>query len=245
MNTVKRKISKELDAYRCLLRNVPPTVMMFLAISTCLMNLLAQKELVNVSWLALDCGFLISWISFLCMDMLTKRFGAKAAIELSLTCVAITLLISIILYVCSKLGNNWSAYYTYSNDVVNSALNDTFGGTWYVIAGSMLAFAIASAVNAIINQGIGMHIKSNSFAAFAARSYVSTMVGQFVDNFVFATVVSKVFFGWTWKQVVFCSIAGAIAELLSEVVFSPIGYRVCNRWTKLKIGQEYLDTVGI
>lgn len=245
MNKIKSMIQTQIDDYRVLMRSVPPLVMMFLAISTTLMNLMAQKELLNISWLALDCGFLLSWLSFLCMDMLTKRFGAKAAIQLSLTSVAVSLFVSLVLFVTSVVGNNWSAAYNYENgDIVNAALNETFGGTWYVIAGSMIAFAVASIVNAVVNESIGKMTKKNNFRSFALRSYVSTAIGQFVDNFVFATVVSKVFFGWTWQQVFFCSIAGAVAELVSEVIFSPVGFKVCRKWEKHNVGHEYLDYVN-
>ena len=245
MNKIKSMIQTQIDDYRVLMRSVPPLVMMFLAISTTLMNLMAQKELLNISWLALDCGFLLSWLSFLCMDMLTKRFGAKAAIQLSLTSVAVSLFVSLVLFVTSDLGNNWRAAYNYENgDIVNAALNETFGGTWYVIAGSMIAFAVASIVNAVVNESIGKMTKKNNFRSFALRSYVSTAIGQFVDNFVFATVVSKVFFGWTWQQVFFCSIAGAVAELVSEVIFSPVGFKVCRKWEKHNVGHEYLDYVN-
>lgn len=245
MNKIKSMIQTQIDDYRVLMRSVPPLVMMFLAISTTLMNLMAQKELLNISWLALDCGFLLSWLSFLCMDMLTKRFGAKAAIQLSLTSVAVSLFVSLVLFVTSVVGNNWSAAYNYENgDIVNAALNETFGGTWYVIAGSMIAFAVAAIVNAVVNESIGKMTKKNNFRSFALRSYVSTAIGQFVDNFVFATVVSKIFFGWTWQQVFFCSIAGAVAELISEVIFSPVGFKVCRKWEKHNVGHEYLDYVN-
>lgn len=245
MNKIKSMIQTQIDDYRVLMRSVPPLVMMFLAISTTLMNLMAQKELLNISWLALDCGFLLSWLSFLCMDMLTKRFGAKAAIQLSLTSVAVSLFVSLVLFVTSVVGNNWSAAYNYeNNDIINAALNETFGGTWYVIAGSMIAFAVAAIVNAVVNESIGKMTKKNNFRSFALRSYVSTAIGQFVDNFVFATVVSKVFFGWTWQQVFFCSIAGAVAELISEVIFSPVGFKVCRKWEKHNVGHEYLDYVN-
>lgn len=245
MNKIKSMIQTQIDDYRVLMRSVPPLVMMFLAISTTLMNLMAQKELLNISWLALDCGFLLSWLSFLCMDMLTKRFGAKAAIQLSLTSVMVSLFVSLVLFVTSVVGNNWSAAYNYENsDIVNAALNETFGGTWYVIAGSMIAFAVAAIVNAVVNESIGKMTKKNNFGSFALRSYVSTAIGQFVDNFVFATVVSKVFFGWTWQQVFFCSIAGAVAELVSEIIFSPVGFKVCRKWEKHNVGHEYLDYVN-
>ena len=143
MNKIKSMIQTQIDDYRVLMRSVPPLVMMFLAISTTLMNLMAQKELLNISWLALDCGFLLSWLSFLCMDMLTKRFGAKAAIQLSLTSVMVSLFVSLVLFVTSIVGNNWSAAYNYGNsNIVNAALNETFGGTWYVIAGGIMKFRV-------------------------------------------------------------------------------------------------------
>ena len=37
---------------------------------------------------------------------------------------------------------------------------------------------------------------------------------------------------------------GALVELLCEVVFSPIGYRVSKKWAARGVGQEYLDFVA-
>ena len=70
------------------------------------------------------------------------------------------------------------------------------------------------------------------------------MIGQFVDNFVFATIVSLHFFGWTWTQVFFCSLTGAVAELLCEVLFSPFGYRVSRNWEKERVGEQYIRFAG-
>lgn len=236
-------IKSEIDDYEILLRNVPALTMIFLVLSCVFMNIFAGKELLNIEYLALDCGFLLSWMSFLSMDMLTKRFGAKAAIKLSFLSLGMNLLSCLIFFVISHIGNNWSAYYTYNNDIANSALNDTFGGTWYVLLGSTVAMAIASVVNALINESIGKMLKKNTFVTYAARSYISTAVGQFVDNLVFALIVSVTFFGWNITQVVFCSITGAVAELLAEVIFSPAGYKACRNWEKNGVGQNYLDYI--
>ena len=67
------------------------------------------------------------------------------------------------------------------------------------------------------------------------------MLGQFVDNFAFATIVSLHFFGWTWTQVLICSLTGAVMELLCEVVFSPVGYRVSRNWEKDNVGAQYIE----
>jgi hypothetical protein len=57
---------------------------------------------------------------------------------------------------------------------------------------------------------------------------------------IFALTVSHVFFGWTMKQVIICSITGAVMELLCEIVFSPIGYKMVCKWEKENVGDGYL-----
>lgn len=243
MSKIKTIIVNEVKDYKLLLRNAPTVTMIFFVLSVVFMNIFAGKELLNINYLALDCGFLLSWMSFLCMDMLTKRYGAKAAIKLSFFAVAVNLICCGIFFVMSKVGNHWSEFYSTGSELSDAALNNTFGGTWYVLVGSMTAFAIAAIVNAVINVGIGKLIKRKNFFEYAIRSYVSTAFGQFVDNFVFASLVSVVFFGWTWTQVVFCSLVGAGMELLSEVIFSPLGFKVCKRWEAEKVGNQYIDVI--
>lgn len=240
MKKLKTVIVNEVEDYKILLRNAPTVTMIFFSLSVVFMNIFAGKELINISYLALDCGFLVSWISFLCMDMLTKRFGAKPAIKLSFFTVFVNILCVGLFFVMSKLGNHWSEYYNTGSDLSDAAINNLFGGTWYVIVGSMTAFAIASVINSIINFAIGKAIKRKNFLEYALRSYVSTAIGQFVDNFVFASLVSVAFFGWTWKQVVCCSIVGATAELIAEVVFSPVGFKVCKKWEAEGVGNSYI-----
>lgn len=236
------KIKESINNYALLLRSVPSLVMTLFVVSVVLMNLLANKEIgLNLDWLALDCGFTISWLSFLCMDMLTKRFGPKAAIQLSLTAMAVNLFVCGILFVISLVPGNWGEYYNYENDIVNQALNSTIGGTWYVVLGSACAFAASAILNAILNHSIGKMCKKNNFVSYALRSYISTGLAQFLDNFIFAMMVSHVFFGWTMTQVITCSITGCVAELLCEVVFSPLGYKVCKKWEKHNVGSEYIN----
>lgn len=232
--------------YKDLTYNVPSVIMALFCVSVVLMNLLANKEInTGISWLALDCGLTVSWLSFLAMDMLTKRFGPKASIKLSLTASAINLLVCGFLLFCSKLPGNWAAFYDFESETVNQALNNTFGGTWYVLMGSTIAFIVSAIVNALLNAGIGSMMKKDNFAAYAARSYISTLFAQFVDNMVFALIVSHVFFGWTLLQCVTCSLTGCIVELLCEVIFSPIGYKVCKKWEEENVGSAYINRAEV
>ena len=233
-------IRRELDDYRILLRNVPSLVITLFVVSVIMMNLLANKELLSVKYFALDCGFALSWVSFLCMDMICKRFGAKAAAKISILAMVINLVVTLIFKVMSLTPGMWGEYYTTGLTEVNDGLNATFGGSWYVVFGSSTAMLLAAITNSFINHTVAKHLKNKSFADFAKRSFISTGIAQFVDNLAFAAIVSYNFFGWKLTQVLVCSITGAVAELLCEVIFSPLGYRVSQQWESEGVGQQYL-----
>ena len=233
-------IRRELDDYRILLRNVPSLVITLFVVSVIMMNLLANKELLSVKYFALDCGFALSWVSFLCMDMICKRFGAKAAAKISILAMVINLVVTLIFKVMSLTPGMWGEYYTTGLTEVNDGLNATFGGSWYVVFGSSTAMLLAAITNSFINHTVAKHLKNKSFADFAKRSFISTGIAQFVDNLAFAAIVSYNFFGWTLTQVLVCSITGAVAELLCEVIFSPLGYRVSQQWESEGVGKQYL-----
>ena len=227
--------------YKVLLRSIPASTVTLFIVSVIMMNLLANKELISLPWLALDCGFAVSWVSFLCMDMICKRFGARASIMVSVMALGINLGVSLVFWLLTLTPGMWGAYYDTGLLEVNDALNATIGGTWYVVLGSSCAMLTSSVVNSLLNQVIGRLEHKNTFGAFALRSYVSTGIAQFVDNLVFAIIVSHTFFGWTWLQVLTCSLTGAVAELLCEVFLSPVGYRVVRGWERENVGELYLQ----
>lgn len=245
MNIIKKKYILLRDDYKMLLRNVPSSSVTVFVVSVVLMNLLASRQWLNLSWVALDCGFFLSWFSFLAMDIITKRFGSDAAIKISAMALGVNLLTSLIFYVVTKIPGQWSAGYSnpeYMN-VINAGIDETFGGTWFVLLGSTIAMFVASVVNSVTNETIGRRLKGDSFKHFAIRSYISTALGQFVDNLVFAFIVSHTFFGWTTLQCITCAVTGALLELIGEVIFSPIGYRVSVGWEKENVGQAYIDYI--
>lgn len=234
-------VSREASDFKILLRNIPSLTVSIFILSVVCANLMANKELVTFKYAALDCGFAFSWIMFLCMDVICKRWGAKASIKISLVALAANLFICVSFALLAKTPGKWGEYYASENLLVNDALNATFVGSWYVVLGSSVAFVSSSVVNALLNCAIGSLFKSDGFFSFASRSYISTAIAQLVDNFIFATIVSKVFFGWTWIQVFVCSAIGAGFELLGEVFFSGLGYKVVRQWEKERVGQEYIE----
>lgn len=222
-------MEKAFNSYRSLMRSAPPLVVSLLVLSVVGMNLLANKSIdTGVSWLALDCGILFSWLTFLSMDILTHSCGPKAATAVSITALALNLMMAFLFFLASRVPGVWSESFVEGSEaVLNTALNNTFGGTWFIILGSSIAFAASAILNNFLNYGIGRLLSLGSgFGAFALRSYVSTFLAQFADNLIFALLVSRLFFGWTLIQCVTCAVTGAVLELLCEVVFSPLGYSV-------------------
>lgn len=243
-----KKLKKEWNEYCVLMRSIPALVLTFFVVAIMLMNLLANKSInLNSQWIALDCGILASWLSFMTMDVMVKRFGPKASTQVSITATIIGLVLSFIFFVASKIPGMWGeSYVDVGSDIINSALNNTFGGVWYVVLGSTIACVSGSLVNIFTNWHIGKAREHDpdSFKTFAIRSYVSTAIGQFVDNFVFAIIVSLNFFGWSFIQCLACSFTGAIIELICEAIFSPIGYRIMKRWDAEGVGSEYLNLIA-
>lgn len=234
-------MKQTLTEFKILLRSIPATVVTLFAVSVISMNLLANKTLVQLPWIALDGGMLVSWLSFLCMDVITKHFGAKASNLISIHAALINLLTCFIFFVASAIPSKANDY---------TAFDGIFGGTWFILLGSTVAFLFSALVNNWLNAliGKGFQKNPNGKAAYLTRTYVSTFAGQFLDNFVFSLLVFRLMapvfwngFHWTVVQCLMCALTGAVAELIMEMVFSPIGYKITKKWHTEQVGKAYFD----
>ena len=142
---MSEKLKREFHAFKLLLSSVPSYVTVGFVMSVFAMNLLANKSIdIPLGWLALDCGIIVSWAAFLTMDMVTKHFGPKAATELSLFAIAMNLVFCLLLYLGSVIPGVWGeSYVEGSENILNTALDNTFGGTWYVLVGSTVKSYLA------------------------------------------------------------------------------------------------------
>ena len=241
---MKQWLQNERTELKILLHCIPATVVTLFVVSVICMNLLANKTLLQLDWIALDGGILISWLSFMCMDLITKHFGSKASNRISLLAALINLLTCLIFFVASIIPSNVMDY---------SAFDGIFGGTWFILLSSTVAFLASAVINNTLNTMIGSCFRKNPNGklAFAARTYISTFIGQFLDNFIFSILVFVFFapifwdgFHWTFLQCAMCALTGAVAELIMEIAFSPIGYRITQKWHTESVGQEYLEYIA-
>lgn len=230
--------------WKLMLRSVPSLIVTLFCVSVVVMNLMACKTIVitDPAWFGVTGGILISWIPFLCMDILNKAYGAKVATKINILALGINLLCVGIfeLVVRIQVGGDPETYTTF---------NSVFKQTWQILLASSIAFLASGIFNNILNAGIGRLYKHDpdSKKAYYARSYGSTILAQFVDNFVFTALAFLVFFklsigtslGWTWWTVLGSATFNAILELVMEAIFSPFGYKVCQKWKKEAVGEDY------
>ena len=229
--------------WKLLLRSIPGLVTAIFITSVVVMNLMASKVIIQTEYLGITGGLLLSWIPFLTMDVVVYTFGIKAANKLNVLGLVVNLFfVGIFQLVASiQVGGDKSAY---------SAFNQTFSQTWQIFSASSIAFLVSGIVNNVLKFLTGklFRKKPNCAIAYFTRSYVSTFIGQFIDNFVFVSLAFLVFFklsigtsfGYTIISAIGTSVLGAVIELIAEVIFSPFGYKLCKKWANENVGADYI-----
>ena len=231
-------MKKFIEEIKILMRNIPGLVIGIFFVSVVCMNILANKTIVNLPFLAIDGGIVLGWVTFLCMDVVTIHFGPRASTYLSISAILCNLFVAIIFKIIAIIPT--------PDDF--SAFNSIIGGTWFILLGSTIASIVSSITNNSLNYLIGRFFKKKSILEYMSRSYISTFVSQFIDNLTFSIIVFMFFapiywngFRWTLIQSVNCSLFGAIVELVVQVIFSPIGYKIVQKWEKDEVGKEYVE----
>lgn len=237
MRKILNRLKTEWIELRELISKINPLVMTFFVLSVVCMNLLANKSIDlswvpgnngSYPWLALDCGLFVSWLAFFSMDNIVRRFGPKASAKMTLVAVFINLVVCGVFLFAGNVSGTWGeSYVDVGSELINTALDNTISGTWYVLMGSTIAFITSAIVHGITSYTIEKLFKDKqSLKTYAVCSSVATSLGQFVDNFMFAFIVSKTFFGWNLLQCIMCSVSGMIVEFILSMIFVPLGHRV-------------------
>lgn len=234
---IKNWFKNDWKETQLLFRNLPAIPFAILCIALVVMNVLANKLIVETSWISLDAGIIVSWVAFLAGDMLVKRFGPKAALKINFAALGVQFIAVILLTVGGVLPT----------PVEGCLVTQLFGWSLYLpwaFSVGTLAFIVAILMDVLLNWAILTRFKNKtSFKAYAVASYASTMVAQFVDNFVFGLLFTYLAFGIPFSSLWLFSAAGAVVELLCQVLLSPIGYKISESWRKNGVGQAYVDAV--
>lgn len=230
------RLRREFVMFSALLRSIPGTLTALFVLAVIAMNFLARFTVLSLPWLAVTAGIFVSWLAFLLLDVVVKHFGARAGNLLSLLAIAVNLIFTLL---CTLVGRIWN----------HPTLDSLVGGQWSVLLASTVAYVVSALTNNYANVGIGRRFRKNpdGAAAYAARSFGSTFLSQAVDNFLFVFLAFVVFpmipgalqVYWTLPQCLGAAVAGALLELATEMLFSPIGFYVLRSWRARDVGREY------
>lgn len=241
---IKNWLKDDWRETKLLFRGLPALPFAILCAALIAMNFLANKTIVNESWIALDAGIMVSWVAFLAGDMLVKRFGPKAALKINFAAIGVQLLAITLFAIGGALPWGRNALYSAEDYVWAANIDGLFKGAIWPLAAGTTAFIVSILVDVLLNWAILKRFKDKtSFRAYAVSSYASTAIAQFVDNLVFGLLFTVLAGYMSITAVWMFSAVGAIVELICQIVLSPVGYKVATNWRLHGVGQEYVDAV--
>ncbi len=102
-----------------------------------------------------------------------------------------------------------------------SAWKAVFGNTWRIVAGSLVAFLAGEWVNSVVLAKMKVWTQGRYLWS---RTIGSTIFGEAVDSLIFYPAA---FLGiWTTRQVIEIMITNYCLKVMTEVVLTPVTYRV-------------------
>lgn len=113
---------------------------------------------------------------------------------------------------------------------VMDAYNLVLGQSLLVFIASMTGYLLGSYTNALIFWALKAKHGENNFKL---RAWVSTILGQIVDNFFFGIIALYFAFKMPFEVVLIIFISETVLEIIIETLFLPITHALVKRYRKL------------
>lgn len=186
-------------------------------------NILATKQ-IDIGVFTVTTGIIVSPFVFIVQDVISEIFGFKTAKKMVLLGFLLNfigvLLFTLAIYVPS------SAFW-----FNQEAFSTILGTTFRISVASFTAYILG----ALTNVKVMVALKERFPKSLFVRAISSTIVGQFLDNAIFACIA---FLGVLPGEAIWSMIlGGTLFEVIYEVIFYPITKTVIH-FTKKKIGDE-------
>lgn len=252
MEKVKNFLKSSIEDFK----KVPSWLIAFSVVATVLMNLLANKTLYSDGqYLSLDCGFLVSWVMFLVMDIATQKYGGKASFAITIFDVIVALFMTGIMAGIAAVPESAVSGWFFGEEG-SAALNTVIGNGYLVVLVSLFAFICSSGVDILSNVTIGKWMdKSKTFKnqsgkrtakgffVYFCRAYASTFLSQLTDNLVFQMIAYPFLFNipCTPLSIFMGALVGAAVELVMELAFAPIGYLAITKKQEELVAEEVVE----
>lgn len=178
-------------------------------------NILATKN-IDITIFTVTTGILVSPLVFIIQDIQTEIFGYKKAKKMIILGYVMNFF-AIMLYSLSILLPSSS---TYTNQ---EAFTTILGTTPRIAIASFIAYIIGALINSKVMEKLKTKYEKNLFF----RAISSTVVGQFIDNMLFAVIA---FIGILPTQAIISMIVGGtLFEVIYEIIFYPITKKLIQK----------------
>jgi len=186
-------------------------------------NLIGPAKVCRLWGLSFGAGNLFFPVSYIFGDVMTEVYGyarARRAIWAGFgAMIFATLMTQFILRVPPSPGETY-------NQQLQPALEIAFGGTWRIVAASMLAYWAGDFVNSFVMAKMKLLTGGRKLWT---RAWGSTFCGQGVDSLLFYPVA---FYGvWTHESLFNVMAFNFIFKVAVEVLFTPATYAIVG-WLK-------------
>ena len=185
---------------------------------TVVQNLFEMKTLGTDAFAFGGGGGLLSWATFMIIDITTELFGKKDTMKIYTFAGILNLFIVLVAQIIIALPGVYPEQ--------NEAFRLIFSNGIRTALASFGAFWVGNFVN--MNVMIKMKEQAgerDNKSLLFVRAILSTIVGQFVDNALFATLafapIGISAFEMTWKAIFTSSCFGTFMETLNESIFVP------------------------
>ena len=180
-------------------------------------NLFEMKTLGTPEFAFAGGGIILSWATFMIMDITTELFGKKETMKIYTFAGLINLFIVVLSQVVILIPGVYPEQ--------NAAFAQIFSNGVRTALSSFAAFWFGNFVNMQIMIKLKSKANSNSKFLLFIRAVVSTIFGQFVDNLLFATLafapIGLSLFETSWTTILTTSSFGTFMETIIESCFVP------------------------
>lgn len=171
-------------------------------------NILATKQ-IDITIFTVTTGILVSPLVFIIQDIVAEIYGYKDAKKMVLLGFIMNFIGVLLFTLAIKLP---SSVFWFNQEAFSSIL----GTTLRISIASFTAYIIG----ALTNSKIMVVLKNKYPNSLFIRAISSTILGQFLDNALFATIA---FYGILPMNAIYSMIiGGTLFEVLYEIVFYPI-----------------------
>ena len=193
-------------------------IMSLYCVFTVVQNLFEMKTIGTEAFAFGGGGIMLSWATFMLMDICTEIYGKKATMQV----YTMAGLVNILIVVLAQIVIAFPGVYPEQNQ----AFAQIFSNGPRTVLASFAAFWMGNFVNMNIMLKMKDNDKSGSGFLLFLRALVSTVFGQFVDNAFFAALafapLGISLFEMTWRDILTSSLFGTGMETLIESCFMPL-----------------------